>query len=149
MVQVLQGTIFFQFICDTIFISTSFFQLEMVKKPNRTLFFKIICFKLKFQITVFSQTFVTFDIKMMMTIFASLLAIFSILSFFYYASRITSKIEQMSNNTFESRWYKLPIELQKRMKFMIAFAQIRFSVNGYGFFSKILNRFHESEKMSI
>lgn len=47
----------------------------------------------------------------------------------------------MANVAFETHWYLLPVQHQKHLKFMIAFAQVRRTVNGYGFFNCDLEGF--------
>lgn len=76
-----------------------------------------------------------------MTIFASVVAVLAFLPYCYYASRITAKMYCMTDDIFESRWYEFPVELQKNLKIMIAFAQIRRTVNGYGLLNLDLEGF--------
>lgn len=86
-----------------------------------------------------------------MAIFAALVAIFSLLPFCYYASRITVKIQQTANSVFQSDWYGMPIGIQKNIKPIIAFAQIRRSVNGYGLLNSDLEGFLKvrNERISL
>lgn len=81
------------------------------------------------------------DIEMVMTIFAAMVAVLSILPYCYYASRIVLKIQHTANAAFESNWYALPVDLQKNMKHIIAFAQVTRTVNGYGLFNCDLEGF--------
>lgn len=68
---------------------------------------------------------------MIMTIFAAAVAILAVLPYCYYGSRITARIQHTANDIFQSRWHEFPVELQKNLKMMIAFSQIRRTVNGY------------------
>ncbi|XP_031629168.1 uncharacterized protein LOC116344663 isoform X2 [Contarinia nasturtii] len=123
LVKIVTGTIFVHVIFDTIFISATFFQLE--------------------------STVVNFDTKLVMAIFASLVAVLSLLPYCYYASSITLKIQNMAYVVFESRWYELPVELQKNMKPIIACAQVKRTVNGYGLFNCDLEGFMKIIKTSL
>lgn len=70
-----------------------------------------------------------------MSIFASFVGVVSILPYCYYASRITVRMQQLSNVIFDSCWYKLPVRLQRNIQFMIKFAQVTRKVDGYILFS--------------
>lgn len=76
-----------------------------------------------------------------MAIFASLVAIFSLLPYCYFASRITFKIQNMSYVVFHCQWYELPVELQKNVQPIIACAQMKRTVHGYGLFNCDLEGF--------
>lgn len=67
-----------------------------------------------------------------MTIFNVLVAVLEILPYCYYASRIVLKIQRTADAVFETCWYELPVELQRNMKHVIAFAQLKRTVTGYG-----------------
>lgn len=76
-----------------------------------------------------------------MSIFASIVAILSILPYCYYASRITDKIQNMAYIAFDSCWYELRQPLQRNIQLIIEFAQIKRTVDGYNLFSCDLEGF--------
>lgn len=78
---------------------------------------------------------------MVMTIFAAAVAILAVLPYCYYGSQITARIQHTANDIFESQWYEFPVQLQKNLRMMIAFAQIRRTVNGYGLLNLDLEGF--------
>lgn len=129
MIEVVTGTVFFQVICDAVFISSTFFQMELVKTTTFSCDIEQITRKM-----FFLQTFKNIDIKFVMSIFASVVGIGSILPYCYYASKITAKMDQLATTAFQSRWYDLPLSLQRNIHFIILFAQIKRTVNGYKLF---------------
>lgn len=84
-----------------------------------------------------------------MTIFASFVAVLSILPYCYYSSRIVLKIQRTADVAFESNWYELPLDMQKNIKPMIAFAQMKRTVNGFGLFNADLEGFMNVRKLNI
>lgn len=78
---------------------------------------------------------------MVMTIFASAVAVLASLPYCYYGSRMEVRIRHMTDDIFESRWYELPVQLQKNLKLMITFAQIKRTVDGYGLLNLDLEGF--------
>lgn len=83
-----------------------------------------------------------------MTIFASIVAVVSILPYCYYSSRIVLKMEHAAYAAFETNWYELPVNLQKDMKHIIAFAQLKRSVTGFGLFNSDLGGFMKVRKLN-
>lgn len=84
-----------------------------------------------------------------MTIFASIIAILSILPYCYYASRIQLKIQLTADAAFESTWYDLPVVLQHNILHIITFAQLRRTVSGYGLFNCDLEGFTTVRKLNF
>lgn len=84
-----------------------------------------------------------------MTIFASFVAVLSILPYSYYASRVVLQIQHTADAAFETRWYEFPVDLQKNMKHIIAFAQVKRTVHGYGLFNCDLEGFMKVRKQNI
>lgn len=78
---------------------------------------------------------------MVMILFASLLAIGSILPYCYYASQMIFKLQQMADITYETDWYRWPIHLQKNIQPMIRHSQKVRTVHGYGLFRCNLEAF--------
>lgn len=73
-----------------------------------------------FQVDAASQS---FDTNFMVMLGVTMVAILAVYPCCYFSSRITEKLNQTSTVIYSSVWYSLPIEQQKYIPFMIAFAQ--------------------------
>lgn len=64
-----------------------------------------------------------FDARMINVPLLTLLIICTLLTYCYFASRITAKLNQNINIIYTSKWYLLPLEQQRYIVHMICFAQ--------------------------
>lgn len=76
-----------------------------------------------------------------MTIFETTVGVLAVLPYSYFGSNITYKIQHTAVATFESRWYELPLKMQKNIKRVIEFGQIKRRVSGYSLFNCDLEGF--------
>lgn len=81
-------------------------------------------------------------------------SICSIMPFCHFASQITYKLKLNGYRAYQSFWYKLPLDHQQEIKFMIAYAQIIRKFSGWGmidcsnevFLKVSLNKTHNHTK---
>lgn len=131
MARIFSGIIFYQLACGSAFISTTVFQLDLVRHFVN---FKSICLLLAMLILVKFQAWGNFDGNFFVIVCVVVLSIMCIFPYCFYASQLSLDLEEIAIRAFHSKWYKHPVELQKYMTQIIAYAQIRRSVYGFGIF---------------
>lgn len=52
--------------------------------------------------------------------------------FCYFGGNITHQFEDIGNAIYQLDWYKLPLDMQKDLQIVIALAQKRIYMRGYG-----------------
>lgn len=66
---------------------------------------------------------------------------FSVFIYCYYGSRVTAKPKQLAQCFYDTPWFTLPIDHQKKIGLMIAYGQLEIYYSGYGIIKCSLETF--------
>lgn len=117
-----------------VFMSITNFNLEMVLDDSQ-FFFSFI--KITIQYSVLSEILLIqatkrLDLNVIVLLFGVQCGTGTVFLYCYIGSLTTEQFFRYGNKTYESLWYKMPMEQRKYMKFMIANAQRPHVFHGFG-----------------
>lgn len=137
------GVMFMQIVCAAAYMSTSIYQLDLVR------FFFYFFFQINFYYFMLNFDQKLFDFKELRNlsfdfitmVVASVTSIITVLPYCYYSTYVSLILQRISKSAYNSLWYETNIELAKYNWFIITSSQKPKYFSGFGMFNCSLEMF--------